>query len=263
MPSTKLGAVVDRARLARRERRGERRGGLASQANSRASGRSARARWRCRATSPPPPHGTRTASTSGKILDDLEPDRAVPGHDRAVADTGARTGRRRPAYARARDGLPPRRRTGTGTTRPPSRSIASSFVSGAWSGTTIVARHAEPPAPPTRRPAPCSRRSRSRRRPRAPRAAPPDRVARAADLERADRLQALELEPDLAGDSGSVEPDERRADRHAARCVSRARSIAVDAGSEVDLARRPSRLARPAHDELAPPRGPRRRCRAT
>src|SRR4029078_2515900 len=44
-----------------------------------------------------------------------------------------------------------------------------------------------------------------------------DRVERAAQLERADRLQVLELQVDGAGPVGQVEPDERRAQDTAAQ----------------------------------------------
>ena len=43
----------------------------------------------------------------------------------------------------------------------------------------------------------------------------PDRVCRPADLERADRLQALELEPDLRVGHVDLQADERRLDRGA------------------------------------------------
>ena len=103
---------------------------------------------------------------------------------------------------------------GTLTTLPPSRAIASSFVCGALSGRDDRRRHAEL----ARGPGDALRHVAGARRDdplggfRVRRL--PDRVDGAADLERADRLQVLELEPDLRRPFDR-ETQERRPDRGA------------------------------------------------
>ena len=102
---------------------------------------------------------------------------------------------------------------GTLTTVPPSRAIASSFVCGACRGDDRR-RHAELAGGPgdALRHVAGARRDDSLGRRRVRRL--PDRVDGAADLERADRLQVLELEPDLRRPVDG-EANERRADRGA------------------------------------------------
>ena len=136
---------------------------------------------------------------------------------------------------------------GTLTTVPPSRAIASSFVCGACSGAMIVAgtpssraAQATPcamlPALAVTTPLAVSARERL-----------PDRVDGAADLERADRLQVLELEPDLR------RPVDRRGAGAASgsrrRRSSRGRARSRRAGSELDLGA-DALLAGLAHDQL-------------
>ena len=191
--------VVDRDRPARGERGREGRGGLdlaGVDSSSTAPGRAGREAMPHER--PPPPQGTRTASRVGKVLEDLEPDRSVAGDDGAVRhrvdeealdsriavlgedlppsvdrhldDRGRRDARPRRAWPAARD---PARRPCT------------------------ECRGAARSRP---RPGPCCRRTRYRRRgTRDAGIGEGHRVARAAQLEGADRLEALELEPDLGG----------------------------------------------------------------
>ena len=92
----------------------------------------------------------------------------------------------------------------------------------------------------------------------------------AANLERADRLQVLELEPDLAVDVGQLEPNERRADDEPQEPL----ACGLDVG-ERDVARRGHRGARRARSRFQrrcsrrdrrcdePMRHPRSQARAT
>ena len=158
--------------------------------------------------SPPPPQGTSTASIPSSCSDELEPDRRRCRPSRARRAPGGRRTRRardtrrssivsHHAVARHRDHVRrraarPRRawRAARGRERRP------------WPARRARGR-------PSRPPGPCSPRSSSTRlRATRPDAACRMALARAAELERADRLQALELEPDLAG-RVDVEPHER------------------------------------------------------
>ena len=98
IPSTKLGSVIDlhaaRRPRARRERRRRRRPRLAKtlrRAHSAHGARRCRTRARRRRTA----RGSRV--DVGQVLGDLEPDRAVAGHHRVVAETACTN---RPSQAR-------------------------------------------------------------------------------------------------------------------------------------------------------------------
>jgi soluble lytic murein transglycosylase-like protein len=147
----------------------------------------------------------------GQILREFQPDRAVAGHDRVVLDRvdeeplGA-------VEPRLDDRLPPAlvRHLDDAAAEPPDRvQLGLRRVV----GHDDRRRHPELP----RRPrdalrhvsgARCHDPARDRLASRGP-----DRVDGAADLERADRLQVLELEPDLCRRVVDGKPDERRPDR--------------------------------------------------
>src|SRR5581483_2307274 len=78
----------------------------------------------------------------------------------------------------------------------------------------------------------------------------PDRVRGAAELERADRLQALELQPDLAPGHVDREPHERRADRVAGDALARALDLG-ERDQNGTSTPRPRSRARVAHSSAA------------
>ena len=210
---------------------------------------------------PPPPHGTSTVSTSGRSSRISRPIVPLPAMTAASADrvdeeafdAGIAHAPPGPATsARVRDlhdaGAEPldRRELGRPERCPARRRCR---------GCRFAARS-------RRRPAPCCRRSPSRRRERAPRRRR-DAIAfrGAADLEGADRLEALELEEDLARtcprrvgserspESRSGDPGARGADRRRGR----GRSIGVVAASS-ELHELPDSRARAPSSRCAAPR---------
>ena len=88
-----------------------------------------------------------------------------------------------------------------------------------------------------------------------------DCVGRAAQLERADRLHALELEPDLGRRLVEVEPDERCADDGRSRSALARASISSSAIRTRPRCRRPAPA--PGERRARPTRDPRPRARAT
>ena len=199
---------------------------------------------------PPPPQGTRTASIAVEMLDELEPDSAVAGHDGVVHD-----GMDEEPVDALHTSPPPSSATSASNgrgRRPPRRSIGVELRRGRVVGDDDRRGHARARAPPTRPPAPCSRRS-SSTTPSATASAGAcrHRVRRAADLERADRLQALELEPDLA--RPALRPWSRTSGVRTATpaIVSRGALDLGRAGSEVDLGRRRRARARGATQSSA------------
>ena len=184
---------------------------------------------------PPPPNGTSTASTSGRSSTISRPIVPLPAIDRGVRHRMDE----HPIEARIRvldERLPPSLVRHAYHASPPSRSMASSFVRGALSGTTTLhgtpSRRALQATPCAMLPALAvytprasalgARRAASR--------------CRAAKLERADGLQVLELEPDLAGCVGDVEPNERRANAMPASRSRAARMSATVTSSGVGIA---------------------------
>ena len=140
--------------------------------------------------------GAITASTSGRSSTISSADRPVAADERVVIERVDEMPRIR--SERCRSTVRQHSSYDALTIVAPSRSIGRSLVSGAVSITITL--HAAPAVGPRGRPPErhC-RRSRSTRPGRADRAESAHRVVGAADLERADRLQRLELQEDLRG----------------------------------------------------------------
>ena len=149
------------------------------------------------AASPPPPHGTTIrGGERAELLEDLEPDRALPGDDRRIVE--ARHDRRAASPRRCRAAIASRLSV-RAVVEDDLRAFGARAVDlhpGASAGMTIVAANAEPP-----------RRDRHAARMIARRegdhAALPllgdqlqQPVGRAAQLERAAGLQAFAFQPD-------------------------------------------------------------------
>ena len=121
-------------------------------------------------------------------------------------------------------------RAARGITSPPSRATARSFVSRRRLGRDDDRPH----ACLARRPRDALRHVPGARREDAAgdrlRARGADGVERAAELERADRLQALELQPELARRLRRVQPDERRLEHRVADPLPRGADIVSEIG---------------------------------
>ena len=153
----------------------------------------------------------------GQVLDDLEPDRAVPGHDRVVAEgvhveavetlERARAEDLVPLVERDRDHL---------SAQPPDRRDLGLRSRVRKDDRAAHAELARPPGDALRHVA----------RARGPHAVlellrrgEQERVPRAAQLEGADRLEVLELEVDLRRGLVELEADERSADDRAGQAL--------------------------------------------
>ena len=162
--------------------------------------------------SPPPPHGIRTASKSSRSSTSSSPIVPFPamtgvvldGMDEVAVDAVAEVAlARRPSRptTRPRDAHDPAAEALDCGELRHRRVVGTTIVAGMPSSRAI---HATPCAMFPVLVVTTPSRSCVRRRAQ-------DRVRRAAELEGADRLQVLELEPDLGG-RVDLEPDERRAD---------------------------------------------------
>ena len=212
-------------------------------------------------TSPPPPYGTTTVSTSGRssrISRPIVPFPAITrvvGHrvDEQAVDALVARRSRSPSTTRRTAPDRPRRRA--------ARSRRASSAARARGRRSSPARRAR--ARRTRRPAPCC-----------PALAVSDAVAQLARrgacstalpapriLNEFDRLQRLELELDLGGAS-TVEAHERRADGDAGEHLARAADLLERRSQRRPPCRRPPPRAR-AQRRARRRRGPRPRGRAT
>ena len=159
-----------------------------------------------------------------EVLEDLEADRAVSGDDGRIAD-GMDEEALDPGIAVVLEDLPP-----AGVGELDGRGAQALDRARAWSAARCRGRRpctgCRGAARSSRRPAPCCRRSPCRRPSRAAsRRRERHGVAGAAQLERADRLQVLELQPDLRRRVLDVQPDERRADRRSGDASARGADV--------------------------------------
>src|SRR5262245_37878184 len=153
----------------------------------------------------------------GQVLEDLERDRAISGHDRVVAEGVHVKAVEALKRTRAEDLVPlvERDRDHVGTQAPDRRDLGL--------GSRVRKDHGAVHPEPLRPPRDALRHVSGARGPHAVLElfgrGEQERVARAAQLEGADRLEVLELEVDLRRRVLELEADERRADDRAGQAL--------------------------------------------